>query len=73
LKITKVETLFYASGSADDWLFVKISTDEGLVGYGEASNAARIAATAVEELCARLVGLDRAGSLDEEFFARRRS
>ena len=58
MKITKVETLFYASGSADDWLFVKISTDEGLVGYGEASNAARIAATAVETFGERLVGLD---------------
>jgi len=58
VKITKVETLFHRSGSADDWLFVKISTDEGLVGYGEASNAARIAATAVEELGSRLIGED---------------
>jgi len=58
VKITRVETLVYESGAADDWLFVKISTDEGLVGYGEASNAARIAATAVEELGARLIGQD---------------
>jgi galactonate dehydratase len=58
VKITDVETLFFKSGAADDWLFVKISTDEGIVGYGEASNAARIAATAVQELGGRLIGLD---------------
>src|SRR6202171_6147561 len=58
MKITRVEPLFFATQSADDWLFVKVSTDEGLVGYGEASNAARIAVGAVEELGARLVGLD---------------
>ncbi|MFN8525309.1 MAG: galactonate dehydratase [Chloroflexota bacterium] len=66
MKITRVETLFFKSGSADDWLFVKISTDEGLVGYGEASNAARIAATAVEELGSRLVGLDP-GRIEEHW------
>jgi galactonate dehydratase len=58
MKITKVEPLFFGTQSADDWLFVKVSTDEGLVGYGEASNAARIAAAAVEELGCRLLGLD---------------
>ena len=58
MKITRVEPLLYGTQSADDWLFVKISTDEGLVGYGEASNAARIAAAAIEELGRRLIGLD---------------
>jgi len=58
MKITGVEPLLFATQSADDWLFVKVSTDEGLVGYGEASNAARIAVAAVEELGCRLVGLD---------------
>ena len=58
MKITQVEPLFFGTESADDWLFVKVSTDEDLVGYGEASNAARIAVAAVEELGARLVGLD---------------
>ena len=38
MKITKIETIFYESGAADNWLFVKVSTDEGIVGYGEASN-----------------------------------
>jgi galactonate dehydratase len=66
VKITNVETLFFKSGSADDWLFVKVSTDEGIVGYGEASNAARIAATAVEELGARLIGLDP-GRIEEHW------
>ena len=60
MKITKVEPLFFGTQSADDWLFVKVSTDEGLVGYGEASNAARIAAAAVEELGCRLIGMDPA-------------
>ena len=58
MKITNVEALFFTSGAADDWLFVKVSTDEGIVGYGEASNAARIAATAVEEYGSRLIGKD---------------
>src|ERR1700674_5791617 len=58
MKITRVEPLLFGTESADDWLFVKISTDEGLVGYGEASNAARIAVAAVAELGGRLVGLD---------------
>jgi galactonate dehydratase len=58
MKITNVEPLFFGTQSADNWLFVKISTDEGLVGYGEASNAARIAAAAVEELGCRLLGMD---------------
>jgi len=58
MKITRVEPLFFGTESADDWLFVKVSTDEGVVGYGEASNAARIAVAAVQELGARLVGLD---------------
>jgi L-alanine-DL-glutamate epimerase-like enolase superfamily enzyme len=59
VKITKVETLFYPTSSADDLLFVKISTDEGRTGYGEASNDAQIAATAVEEFGGRLIGLAR--------------
>src|SRR5207245_2948119 len=58
MKITQIGPLFVGTQSNDDWLFVKVSTDEGLIGYGEASNAARIAAAAVEELGCRLVGLD---------------
>jgi galactonate dehydratase len=58
VKITKIQTIFYESGAADNWLFVKVSTDEGIVGYGEASNAARVAAAAVEDFGSRLIGLD---------------
>ena len=60
MKITAVETLV-CSGGWRPWMFVKITTDSGPVGYSECSDSfgsnAAIAA-AVKELGATLVGTD---------------
>jgi galactonate dehydratase len=62
MKITKIETF---KGWVDwcNWLFVRISTDEGLVGWGEASlhGAIESVETAIGEFAPHLVGLDPAG------------
>lgn len=56
MKITKLET-FHVKPR---WLFLKISTDEGIVGWGEpiVEGRARTVETAVHELEAYLVGED---------------
>jgi galactonate dehydratase len=38
VKITAVETIQVGVNHRGDWLFVRIETDDGLVGYGEASH-----------------------------------
>jgi len=38
MKITDMEVLATSAGGRTNWTFVKVKTDEGLVGYGEASN-----------------------------------
>jgi galactonate dehydratase len=62
MKINKVET-FKCWAEWKNWLFVKVSTDEGLYGWGEASLAGPI--TAVEEtihaLSEVLIGQDPSG------------
>ena len=54
MKITKLE-LFQVPPR---WLFLKIETDEGLVGWGEpvVEGRARTVKTAVEELSEYLIG-----------------
>jgi len=55
LKITHVETLHVAPR----WLFVKVHTDEGLLGLGEClGDKARAVAGAVDELAGYLTGQD---------------
>jgi galactonate dehydratase len=56
LKITSVETFLVAPR----WLFVRIGTDEGIVGWGEplVEGRARTVAAAVGELSGLLVGRD---------------
>jgi len=56
LKITKIETFFVKPR----WLFLKMHTDEGLVGLGEpiVEGRARTVATAVKELESYLIGQD---------------
>ncbi len=56
MKITKLETFLVKPR----WLFLKVHTDEGLVGLGEPvlEGRARTCATAVEELAPYLVGQD---------------
>ena len=36
MKVTDVKTFFVDPGVSKNWLFVKILTDEGLAGWGEA-------------------------------------
>jgi galactonate dehydratase len=62
MKITKVETFkFWVDWC--NWMFVRISTDEGLVGWGEASlhGALESVETAIREISPMLVGQDPAG------------
>lgn len=56
MKITKLETFLVKPR----WLFLKVYTDEGLVGLGEPvlEGRARTCATAVEELAPYLIGQD---------------
>jgi galactonate dehydratase len=42
--------------SARNWLFVKVFTDEGLYGVGEASGWPRVVQTAIEDLAPLLIG-----------------
>jgi galactonate dehydratase len=62
MQITKIETFTYWIEWCN-WLFVKVSTDEGLVGWGEGSLHGAIASveTAIHELGAALIGQDPAG------------
>jgi galactonate dehydratase len=62
MKITKVET-FKAWVDWCNWLLVRISTDEGPVGWGEASlhGAMDSVETAVHEFGTHLIGQDPAG------------
>lgn len=62
MKITKIETFkFWVDWS--NWMFVRVETDEGIVGWGEASlhGALEAVETAIGELAPHLVGEDPAG------------
>lgn len=56
MKVTKLETFFVKPR----WLFLKMNTDEGIVGYGEpiVEGRARTVATAVKEIESYLIGQD---------------
>ncbi|OUC09130.1 isomerase, partial [Litorilinea aerophila] len=63
MKITEIKTyLMHAnvpnsSGwKARNWLFVKVFTDEGIYGVGEASGWPRVVETAIQDLATILVG-----------------
>src|SRR5689334_8491071 len=62
MKITKVETFKHWVDWCN-WLFVKISTDEGLCGWGEASlhGALQSVDTAIHEFAEHLISQDPAG------------
>lgn len=62
MKITKIETHAHWVDWCN-WLFVRIETDEGLVGWGEASlhGALESVETAIREFSAHLIGEDPAG------------
>ena len=74
MKITQIETFLMDAGwpqqnkatnsaakggwSARNWLFVKVHTDEGIYGVGEASGWPRVVQTAIEDLTPILLGED---------------
>lgn len=59
MKITKVKT-FMVGADRDNWVFVKVETDEGISGLGECSVEGREATTvkAVEEITPFYIGKD---------------
>lgn len=65
MKITDIKTFLVDAtppngwgGGGRNWLFVKVETDEGLYGIGEASGWPRVVETAVRDLATILVGED---------------
>jgi galactonate dehydratase len=63
MKITDVKTFLVDAGrpgswSARNWCFVKVETDEGISGIGEASGWPRVAQTAIQDLTPILIGED---------------
>jgi len=59
MKITSIKPIIVGTGSGN-WVFCKVETDEGLVGWGEGSVTSKevTVATAIEEHNRMLVGLD---------------
>ena len=62
MKITKIETFTFWVDWCN-WMFVRIETDKGLVGWGEASlhGALESVETAIREFAPHLIGEDPAG------------
>lgn len=66
MKITDIKTYLMHAGRPGgfwmqrNWLFVKILTDEGLYGVGEASGWPRVVETAIKDLTPILIGEDPA-------------
>ena len=65
MKITDVKTFLVDasppggwSGGGRNWLFVKVETDAGIYGLGEASGWPRVVQTAIEDLTPVVVGED---------------
>ena len=65
MKITEIKTYLMHAGVPDssgwkarNWLFVKVFTDEGVYGVGEASGWPRVVETAIQDLAQILVGDD---------------
>ena len=64
MKITEIKTYLMSAGVAGggwqkrNWLFVKIFTDEGIYGVGEASGWPRVVQTAIHDLTPLLIGED---------------
>ena len=65
MKITDVKTFLVDasppggwSGGGRNWLFVKVETDAGIYGLGEASGWPRVVETAIQDLTPVVVGED---------------
>jgi len=65
MKITAIEPITCESGiGGRDWLFVKITTDDGIIGWGEGYDwhAAPALAEAIRVVGRDLIGQDPGGS-----------
>ncbi len=65
MKIDRIETFLmhaappgHGGWAARNWLFVRVHTDDGLYGIGEASGWPRVAETAIQDLTPLLIGED---------------
>ncbi len=65
MKITSIETFLMHAGPSDtgewsarNWLFVKVHTDRGIYGVGEASGWPRVVETAIRDLTPIIIGED---------------
>ena len=59
MKITKVETFLMGVGDTPrNWLFVKVHTDEGITGVGEASGWPKVIKAAVDDISPMVIGED---------------
>ena len=64
MKITEIKTFLMDAGGFThswrnrNWLFIKIYTDEGIYGVGEASGWPRVVETAIQDLSPLLIGED---------------
>ena len=60
LKISEIATHFVNVGSTRNWVLVKVVTDEGIHGWGEASveGKEKTVAQAIDDLARQLVGRD---------------
>ena len=65
MKITNIETFLMHAGPSDtggwsarNWLFVKVHTDSGIYGVGEASGWPRVVETAIRDLTPIIIGED---------------
>tara|TARA_Y100000588_G_scaffold328665_2_gene364359 strand:- start:7029 stop:8243 length:1215 start_codon:yes stop_codon:yes gene_type:complete len=59
VKITKVETFLMGVGDTPrNWLFVKVHTDEGITGVGEASGWPKVIKAAIDDISPMVIGED---------------
>ena len=60
MKLTQLEIIQIAASPRGDWIFVRLHTDTGITGVGEASQSGndRLVKVALEQLGERLVGAD---------------
>ena len=59
MKFTEVKTLLMGVGQTPrNWLFVKVYTDEGITGIGEASGWPKVIKAAIDDISPMVIGED---------------
>ena len=59
MKITEVKTFLMGVGQTPrNWLFVKVYTDEGITGIGEASGWPKVIKAAIDDISPMVIGED---------------